>query len=1255
MKKQKPIFFLGMFAAFAFSLSPAFSQQWSNPIRLATGGTPDVAIDRNTGEVHVLVMDNKVVHVVLDRNGKKLRQEDVPGSDGPIGRFRFGATIAIDSRSRPHVAFHQHVGNNYYDAYYTYKSGSSWANRLLFSENMWRGYGIRMAIDGDDDVHIIYGVPDVVDAVSATGTYFRIESGNVTHTITDMQKWRIEDHLEVDTFGNSTVHILMSRPDPNGRVYYHTSGNNGNTFTGPINIRNGNDNGRPGNGDLFVDLNGNVHMVYGIGEDAARGIEPAVRYHLRSGGQRIRDIAVTPPGELQPWHFSAGIGTVAASDNGRQVAVAYLLNDGGELRARVSEDQGQTWSPAVSLASQSGCCESRDKPVIRANGRRFYLAYESGGDVWLRWIELGPLPPLAATNGPYSGTEGQIITFNASLSSADGLISQYAWDWNNDGIYDDSTDVPTFDYAYPDDYNGLLTLRVTAQNGAADTSQTSVNISNAPPVISINLNSVAQEGDSTLFLASVTDPGASDTFGNVTWTFGDGQTGIGMNPGNIYADDGVFQVRASVTDDDGATGTANLQLTVQNVPPVADAGGPYVTVLDETINFNGTATDQGVNDIVTLAWDLDNDGVFERNGNQASRAFASTGTFTIRLRATDDDGDSHIDVTQVTVGNGGPIAFAIPSQQVDEGQVFQPIALDNFVADPNNSTAEINWSFFGNTDLIVSISNRQATISTPDADWWGEESIRFVAKDPTGYADTTEAAFIVNPINDPPVLSGIPDQAVIDSSGIFQPVLLDNYVTDVDDPKSALIWNASGYNELFVTVANRVATITRPNKGWFGSEVITFTVRDTSNASDTLSVRFTAKLNNDPPVLAAIPSQTINENESFATIALDQYIDDPDDNPEDISWSLFGNKELNISISIDRLVTIAPPDSEWTKSEHISFVARDPRNNADTTSATFTVLGINDPPLVNELGTYTIDEDDSIFFAIQDLPSYIIDPDHEYEELQYEFVGDSNLRVSFDEQQGLIIFTAADWHGQESAWLRVSDGQAWNIAQINVTARSLPDAPKVFDLLEPVFNQNYLTVPQTIEFVWASTHDPDEGDSLSHYTWQLSAEDDFSTLITSVQNLTDTTITLAANLFLRQPAIFQKIYWRVIATSSDGSSTANHPHQGRITIGIVTDIKDDPQAPVPTQISLLQNYPNPFNPSTQIAFDMPAPGQAKLVIHNMAGHVVRTLASGFYASGRHQLTWDARDDSGREVASGIYIYKLITPHQTLSRKMILMQ
>ncbi len=80
--------------------------------------------------------------------------------------------------------------------------------------------------------------------------------------------------------------------------------------------------------------------------------------------------------------------------------------------------------------------------------------------------------------------------------------------------------------------------------------------------------------------------------------------------------------------------------------------------------------------------------------------------------------------------------------------------------------------------------------------------------------------------------------------------------------------------------------------------------------------------------------------------------------------------------------------------------------------------------------------------------------------------------------------------------------------------------------------------------------------------------------------------------------------------------------------------------PLPESFSLNQNYPNPFNPSTTISFDMPVAGHATVTIFNTLGQDISTLMSGPALAGRNTITWNAEDNAGRSVASGVYFYRL---------------
>ena len=84
------------------------------------------------------------------------------------------------------------------------------------------------------------------------------------------------------------------------------------------------------------------------------------------------------------------------------------------------------------------------------------------------------------------------------------------------------------------------------------------------------------------------------------------------------------------------------------------------------------------------------------------------------------------------------------------------------------------------------------------------------------------------------------------------------------------------------------------------------------------------------------------------------------------------------------------------------------------------------------------------------------------------------------------------------------------------------------------------------------------------------------------------------------------------------------------------------EAAVPARYALSQNYPNPFNPHTAIQFDLPVQSHVSLSVFDLMGQQVANLVEGARGAGAHTVHWDGRDDEGRELASGVYLYRLRT-------------
>ena len=85
---------------------------------------------------------------------------------------------------------------------------------------------------------------------------------------------------------------------------------------------------------------------------------------------------------------------------------------------------------------------------------------------------------------------------------------------------------------------------------------------------------------------------------------------------------------------------------------------------------------------------------------------------------------------------------------------------------------------------------------------------------------------------------------------------------------------------------------------------------------------------------------------------------------------------------------------------------------------------------------------------------------------------------------------------------------------------------------------------------------------------------------------------------------------------------------------------------------LAPNVPNPFNSATQIVYQVSSPGPVQLVVYNVLGQPVRTLVHESQAAGSYRVEWDARDQQGAALSSGIYIARLSYPGGVQTRRLL---
>ncbi len=104
----------------------------------------------------------------------------------------------------------------------------------------------------------------------------------------------------------------------------------------------------------------------------------------------------------------------------------------------------------------------------------------------------------------------------------------------------------------------------------------------------------------------------------------------------------------------------------------------------------------------------------------------------------------------------------------------------------------------------------------------------------------------------------------------------------------------------------------------------------------------------------------------------------------------------------------------------------------------------------------------------------------------------------------------------------------------------------------------------------------------------------------------------------------------------------------------ITSVEGE-KAPVPSAYELSQAYPNPFNPSTRLQLALPKAGRVRVVVYDLLGHPVRQLLDASRPAGLYTLTWDARDDRGEALPSGVYFVRVEAGSFKATRKLLLLK
>ncbi len=330
--------------------------------------------------------------------------------------------------------------------------------------------------------------------------------------------------------------------------------------------------------------------------------------------------------------------------------------------------------------------------------------------------------------------------------------------------------------------------------------------------------------------------------------------------------------------------SVNVIVTPVNDNPIAVAGGPYNGIADTTdtaiITLDGSGSYDIDGEIVSWVWSWDTDNIPQSIEGEIVSASFPTGTTTVLLTVTDNEGGIDTDETIVSVAsysNQTPVAlpddYSVMEEEVlvvnaEEGVLINDTD-DNY---PQALTAVLT----PNGDVNSGTLNLQpsgAFVYTPDPGFVGFDYFEYMAYDGEVNSPSVTVSIEVINVNDPPEIILPESFSFAEDDQLIEDFA--TYIFDVDNED--FILTVSGNSMVNVDIDQLMVTFSAP-ENWFGNEIIYFTIDDLQNRlTDTDSVNvIVTPINDDPYLVQQIPDYYLIEDFDLFNLNLDEFFDDID-------------------------------------------------------------------------------------------------------------------------------------------------------------------------------------------------------------------------------------------------------------------------------------------------------------------------------------------------------------------------------------------
>lgn len=376
-------------------------------------------------------------------------------------------------------------------------------------------------------------------------------------------------------------------------------------------------------------------------------------------------------------------------------------------------------------------------------------------------------PPTAAATSTPSVAEGGTVNLDGSGTTiGDGAIVSRLWTVSPSSgvVIADATAETTTATMPAGAQNYTWTYTVTDENGESDSATTTTAVSETPnvgPTASATTNTPTVTVDTAVTLDASGSTDSDGAIASYAWTQVSGPstasfsstTAVSPTVTGLSAE-GAYVFRVTVTDDDGATDSAEITITAQVlVPPVADAGANQSVAIGSSVQLDSSSSSDD-NGIASRLWQLLSGPVQivfdDDTAAQPNVTFSVVGTYIIQVTITDTDGLTDTDTVTITVGGVAPTADAGAGGNVEAGATF---ILDATGSDDDTEIVSFSWAQVSGSTAVIS-DNSEAITSVTAPSVSGPENLVFevTVTDSHGLTDTALVTFIVRDTTAPSIM-----------------------------------------------------------------------------------------------------------------------------------------------------------------------------------------------------------------------------------------------------------------------------------------------------------------------------------------------------------------------------------------------------------------------------------------------------------------------------------------------------------------------